>query len=110
MPWEHCGETILDDEKCPKCQMTKQQWTLEWNVTRTFSVSSGKSKLKIILQNADGEPIPDAAYVVTLADGKEIKGNVDAFGAARISATGGCTIKFPELKPEAWEKKKAAST
>lgn len=108
MPWEHCGKTIADDEKCPDCQITKKQWTLEWNVTREFQLKRRKGGLKFILQDADGDPIPDAAYECKLPDGATVKGSTDKHGSAKVDTQGQqgkCAVTFPGLKPESWEPK-----
>lgn len=39
MPWDHCDvDFILDDEVCPRCKVTKAQWTVELGKTRHLRI------------------------------------------------------------------------
>lgn len=107
MPWEHCGQQVLDDSTCPGCGITKQQWTVEWNRTRTFTVGAGASRLKLILQDADGDPIPNAAWEAELPDGTKLTGQLDAQGSGKIDTKGAktCVVRFPQLPTSHWEAK-----
>ena len=33
MPWSHCGAEVPDTSPCPTCGITKEVWTLEFDVT-----------------------------------------------------------------------------
>ena len=39
MPWEHCENEVLDDAECPVCGITKETWTVVFNLTREFVVT-----------------------------------------------------------------------
>lgn len=41
MPWEHCGQQVPDDVRCPTCNTSKQAWTVKLDATRVFRLSDG---------------------------------------------------------------------
>jgi phage protein D len=53
--------------------------------------------LQIELVDGQGAPVPGAAYVVKTSSGKELLGNLDENGRARIDGIdpGNCVVKFP---------------
>jgi peptidoglycan hydrolase-like protein with peptidoglycan-binding domain len=101
MPWEHCSATIDDDGACPTCSLTKDQWTLHFNVTRTFTVKAPANKsaaLKFFLEGADGEYVPGAPFRVTFPDGTTAEGTLDDNGYANVPApvAGACVVELPD--------------
>ncbi|RMG17057.1 MAG: hypothetical protein D6731_04785 [Planctomycetota bacterium] len=38
MPWQHCGRTMMDDEVCRTCGISKPKWTLKLDRTRLFAL------------------------------------------------------------------------
>lgn len=112
MPWEHCGESILDDFPCPGCGITKEQWTLEWNVTRTFQVKS-KPTIRLGLVDPQELPVEGESFRVEFPGGDPQPGRFDDNGAAKVTspAKGEATVVFPDrhpselrpLKPPLWE-------
>ena len=38
MPWQHCGLTISDDQKCPECGFFKESRTVAFDKTRVFAL------------------------------------------------------------------------
>ncbi len=101
MPWSHCQrEEILDSEACPECGVTKEQWTVEFSVTREFRVPRAPS-LRIFLVDAQDEGVAGEPYRVELPDGEVVEGELDEEGFARVShsQTGDCTIAFPQRAP-----------
>jgi hypothetical protein len=58
------------------------------------------------LQDQDGQPVPDQAYVVTLPNGEQVQGNLDSNGFARIAVfedPGTCKVSFPNIASDAWQ-------
>jgi hypothetical protein len=39
MPWEHCGQQVMDDSLCPACGTSKARWTLRFDKTRRLRLS-----------------------------------------------------------------------
>ncbi|MCH7704889.1 MAG: type VI secretion system tip protein VgrG [Planctomycetes bacterium] len=62
--------------------------------------------IEIKLVDEEGEPIPSERYKITLPDGTEKEGSLDANGKARVDGIepGSCEITFPDLDASAWEK------
>lgn len=94
MPWEHCGETILDTESC-SCGMSKDVWTLEFELTRTFTVQRTKGARFVLYAGQDeDDPIEGQAFVVEpvveegaeeAADGAQpSRGETDELGSASV--------------------------
>jgi N-acetylmuramoyl-L-alanine amidase len=60
----------------------------------------------IELVGDDDSPVPGEAYLVTLPDGTEVRGYLDAAGRAQIrhvADAGTCRIGFPRLDRGAWD-------
>lgn len=117
MPWEHCGESILDNEPCPGCGLSKTEWTLEVEVTRTFMVTGARRKkrkrdawIEVQLLDAGGEPVADADYRIRLPSSKVAKGTLDAEGKARVEEIreGTCLVEFPDYLDEGEERETGA--
>lgn len=99
MPWSHCEHADLpDSEPCPSCGAAKEQWTVEFNVTRELRIQRRPS-LKVVLYDEDGEtPLAGERYAVELPDGRRVEGTLDELGSARVAhdGRGECTISFPD--------------
>jgi GH24 family phage-related lysozyme (muramidase) len=63
--------------------------------------------LQIRLVDRKGKPMADEPFVVTLADGREIKGKLDLQGRAAVPCAYAkdAKVTFPRLAPSAWKKK-----
>ena len=63
-----------------------------------------KHWIEIVLQDDEGEPIPDEQYLLVDPDGAEHKGNLDKNGFVRIDglSPGTCSVRFPKLY-EKWQ-------
>ena len=63
--------------------------------------------LQIRLVDRKGKPMADEPFVVTLADGREIKGRLDLQGRAAVPCgyPKDAKVAFPRLAPSAWKKK-----
>jgi GH24 family phage-related lysozyme (muramidase) len=63
--------------------------------------------LQIRLIDRKGKPMADEPFVVTLADGREIKGKLDLQGRAAVPCAYAkdAKVTFPRLAPSAWKKK-----
>lgn len=99
MAWEHCGVSSLDDDAtCPSCGISKAQWTVEFNVTRTFTLSAAKRPtLRLELLDQDERPLSDEPYRITLPDGTVVEGALDEVGFAKhvTPAACECLVEFP---------------
>jgi len=100
MPWEHCGQSILDEDDCPSCGIDKTSWTVEFNVTRTFQVrrkKGGQEVLRLLLLDAEERPVANEPYAATLPNGERVRGSLDEYGAAKVESAeaGKCVIEFP---------------
>lgn len=97
MPWTHCDRSMQDDEVCPVCQITKAQWTIEFNLTRTFVITR-RPLIKVELTNLDDEPVPSEVIEVVFPE-RSGRADValDADGRHKVVATqpGLCTLTFP---------------
>jgi hypothetical protein len=53
----------------------------------------------IELVDTEKRPVPNQAFVVTLPDGRPVRGTLDQNGKARIEGIdpGQCTVTFPNL-------------
>jgi hypothetical protein len=59
---------------------------------------------EVVLLDEDGEPVAGEPFQVRLADGRVVRGQLDAAGRARwddIASAGSCTISFPDLDASA---------
>lgn len=103
MPWEHCGAEVLDDGRCPGCGISKAQWTLEWNVTRTFTVARKGSQtfLRIVASAPGDRPLAGEPFRVEQPDGQVAEGRLDEYGTAKIPTVegGAATLHFPSRAP-----------
>lgn len=82
MPWQHCDRDLADDETCA-CGLTKAQWTVEFNVTRTFRVKR-TSALRLSLVDAAGAAVANEPWRATLSDGALHEGVTDELGTAKV--------------------------
>src|SRR5258706_15631167 len=101
MPWAHCATDLSDDvAACPACGMSKTQWTVGFEATRTFKLSR-RAMLNLELADADGAPVASEAYRATFADGRTVDGALDEGGRAVVPATvgGPVSVTFPDLAP-----------
>lgn len=98
MPWSHCELELSDtDAACPECGAAKEAWTLEFEMTRQFTVAT-RPAVRLELVDPRHEPVADEPYEVTLPDGAAAEGRLDERGAARVEspAAGRVTVRFPE--------------
>lgn len=95
MPWEHCGQPVLDDQPCPACGVDKATWTLEWNATRTFKVTK-RPIVRFELLGEGGEPVVDEPFAVTLPDGSVVEGRTDELGQGKVPSpdAGDCLVRL----------------
>ena len=92
--------------------------TLAANVQLCKAAGEAGDKLRlrtwiaIELIGEDGQPIPGAAYEVTLPGGTVEKGKLDAKGSIEFLEVppGVCKVSFPELDREAWVREDAQTT
>jgi hypothetical protein len=112
VPWTHCEQEIADTEPCPACGLTKAEWTVEVDTTRTFVVASRRKRaardawIEVELKDAGGAPVAGAAYRVALPSGRVKKGALDAEGRARLEQlpAGSCQVSFPDHLPDPVER------
>lgn len=99
MPWEHCGQSVPDDSGCPTCGLTKEQWSIKFDATRTFRLSRKPgAMLNLELVDVEGEPVPQEGYRAVLPDGQEITNATDAEGRSTMScAAGKYVVAFPNI-------------
>ncbi|HDP24291.1 MAG TPA: hypothetical protein ENN34_02500 [Deltaproteobacteria bacterium] len=62
--------------------------------------------IEIELVGEDDKPIPGEKYRITLPDGCLAQGTLDEKGFARVEGfePGTCTVSFPDIDQDAWEK------
>ncbi len=98
MPWEHCGAELHDDAAtCPSCGADKAHWTLQWEATRTFTVSRRRLVRLEVLDEA-GDPLSGEPYRLVFPDGSDARGEVDAGGFAKAAVPDEvttCAVLFP---------------
>jgi hypothetical protein len=73
------------------------------------SAASSATKLswiEIRLVDANGKPVPGAAYEITLPDGSIRSGSLSEKGVARYDQipAGPCEVRFPELDAKEWQR------
>ncbi len=109
MPWDHCGAAIADSDPCPGCGLSKAEWTVQADRTRTLRVNKTTRRqvvrdawLELALLDAAGAPVAGAPYRVALPSGRVVAGALDAAGAARLTElpAGVCEVSFPDHAPE----------
>lgn len=61
--------------------------------------------IEIVLQDEDGNPVPDQEYKITTVDGREVTGVLDAKGKARVEGIqpGNCKVTFPLFDKREWK-------
>lgn len=66
------------------------------------------SWIEIVLVDAEGKPVPDAPYVVKLADGSTRQGRLNPAGFARLDGipVGTCDVSFTTIDGREWERQK----
>ena len=96
MPWAHCDNDLRDDVTCPSCGVTKEAWTVEFEVTRQFRIKRPPLVRLVFLSPSD-EGVPDEPYRVQLPDGSVVEGRLDEAGTAKVRCAdpGECTVVFP---------------
>lgn len=103
MPWEHCGQPVPDDQElCPACGVTKAQWTVEWNVTRTFRVGGRRSPfVRVRVVDDQDAPVTGERVEAVGPDGVTVEGVLDDLGAAKLRAEvdGMYRVRFPDRAP-----------
>ena len=62
---------------------------------------------RAVFPDADGDPIPNAAWEAELPDGTKLTGQLDAQGSGKIDTKGAktCVVRFPQLPTSHWEAK-----
>lgn len=98
MAWEHCGESLVDtDATCPTCGITKQQWTVEFDVTREFKVRRQKL-IRVKLLTFSDDPMPGEPCEVLLPGGESAQVATDETGLAKAVArqAGQGTVRLTE--------------
>lgn len=70
------------------------------------AVARAREWVEIVLLGEDGSPVAGERYVLTLPDGEERTGQLDAQGRARIEGIGKgeCQLTLPRLDRDAWER------
>lgn len=65
-----------------------------------------KSWIEIEMIDEENKPVSGTAYRITLPDDSVAEGTLDNRGLARLEGfgSGSCTVEFPELDQDAWEK------
>ncbi len=114
MPWSHCDDdAIPDDAPCAACGLTKAEWTVQLDATRTFAVAAkgrGKRKrdawIEVQLVGPGGAPMAGAAYRIALPDSRVKQGELDEEGKVRLEKlrAGTCEVSFPGAIDEAAER------
>lgn len=101
MPWEHCEVEILDDEPCPSCGTTKDAWTLQFDVTRSFKVTRRPRARFVLLDERSGEPLVGAPFELRFPDGSQAEGVSDEYGQANVGAPakGAYELRLPRSAP-----------
>jgi hypothetical protein len=93
----------MDTDPCPECGLSKAEWTIKVEATRTFQVATRRRKKKrtgwieVQLVNWTGAPMSGAAYRIALPSGQVKKGELDADGLVRLEQLpeGACEVSFP---------------
>lgn len=97
MPWQHCDRTLADTDPCPACGIEKAQWTVEFEVTRTFQVKRAAG-VRVVVVDAREQPLEGEPFRAELDDGRVIEGALDALGGARVTTSTPCRVTFPRLR------------
>jgi len=66
---------------------------------------SKKDWIEIVLQDEDGNPVPNAEYLITTPDGQELSGTLDGNGFARVDGItpGTCKVSFTQIHKTEWK-------
>lgn len=114
MPWSHCGaDDVPDTDPCPACGLSKSEWTVQLDRTRTLRLGSSSGRvarrdawLELALKDGAGRPVGGAAYRVALQSGRVLEGALGEDGAARLEKLppGVCEVSFPEHGVEGLER------
>lgn len=110
MPWQHCEQTIADDRGCPTCGTSKEQWTVEFNVTRPLRVQR-RATLLLSLIDPRGAAVPGEPFRVEGPDGATLhEGELDELGRASVRAPDGgvAVVVLPRRLPGDVFRKRAA--
>lgn len=97
MPWMHCEETLSDTiTTCPACGVAKAAWTVEFEVTRSFTVRRRKL-LRVKVVTFSDDPMPGEPLEVRPPEGDAIEASTSETGLAKVQAGGGeCRVLLPE--------------
>jgi hypothetical protein len=101
VPWEHCGRAVADDAACA-CGLTKEQWTVEFAVTRTFRVSRARGPIRLQVVDAAGEQVVGEPWQLDLGAGGLHEGVTDELGQASVPCPEGVDgghVRFPRRRP-----------
>ncbi len=106
MPWAHCDQSILDTDSCPTCGLSKAEWTIQVDLTRTFQVAGSNAKrswIEVQLLDDSGDPKAGADYRLVLPGNRVKKGKLDDEGLVRVDKLrdGVCKVSFPGTIDEA---------
>jgi len=98
MPWVHCGESISDtNTTCPACGVSKAAWTVELEVTRSFTVRRRKL-LRVKVVTFSDDPMPGEPLEVSPPEGEAIEDSTSETGLTKVHTPGGgqCRVRLPE--------------
>lgn len=97
MPWPHCGNTISDDQSCPACGLSKQEWSIKFNVTRPFQIAA-RPLVKLELRDEGGGYVADEPCLLKLPDGTEqsVRLNKAGYAKGTSKVPGMVEVIFPE--------------
>jgi hypothetical protein len=90
------AEELVEEPQAPQKKPPKKSESSEAAI---------KTWIAIQLTDEDGNPVPDAAYSVTLPDGSVMTGSLDDQGFARFDDIdpGKCLVSFPEIHAKEWK-------
>jgi type VI secretion system secreted protein VgrG len=94
-------------KKCAEAAAAAQEAPVEDEEDDEYVAPPEKTWIEIQLVDEEDQPIPGELYRLTMPDGEEKEGRLDSQGSARVDEIedpGSCTLTFPELDQEAWEK------
>src|SRR5690606_38948016 len=96
VPWPHCGQAIRDDLSCPTCGVSKEEWSIKFNVTRAFTVGGRPACKVVLLDEADGF-VADEPCVMRLPDGSELSQALNEVGYLKgtTKIPGMVEVRFP---------------
>ena len=99
MPWPHCANQINDDDVCPSCGLSKQEWTIKFDVTRKFTIGS-RPVVKVVLLDAQGEFAAGQQVKIALPDQSIFEKELNAAGYAKGTSKlpGMAEVRFPGVE------------